>query len=105
MKTGDAIATVARPIAKAVDATFGTDWLNCLGCKRMESNLNAGMPLWDAFYDRFWGPKEEIDKPPENFILATMDFVVTKTQQIAVQADNLEQAIQKSFAGEGNVIS
>jgi hypothetical protein len=54
MKTGDAIATVAQPIAKTIDYWLGTDIQNCQGCKKMQQNLNAGMSLSDAFYDRFF---------------------------------------------------
>jgi hypothetical protein len=56
MKTGDAIAKVAEPIAQGLDWALGTDLQNCGGCKRAQANLNAGMSLGDAFYERFFGP-------------------------------------------------
>lgn len=59
MKTGDAIASVAQPVAKTIDYWLGTDIQNCPGCKRMETNLNAGMSLADAFYDRFFRKSEQ----------------------------------------------
>jgi hypothetical protein len=54
MKTGDAIAKVAQPIAKTIDYWLGTDIQNCIGCKKMQQDLNAGVSLGDAFYDRFF---------------------------------------------------
>lgn len=54
MKKGDAIAMVAQPVAKAIDAIIGTDIANCGGCNKMKTNLNSGMSLADSFYDRFW---------------------------------------------------
>jgi hypothetical protein len=54
MKPGDAIATVAQPIAHGIDRLFGTDVANCSGCNRMKNNLNAGMNLSEAIFDRFW---------------------------------------------------
>jgi hypothetical protein len=54
MKRGDAIASVAQPIAKGIDWALNTDLQNCSGCNKIKSNLNAGMSLADALYDRFW---------------------------------------------------
>lgn len=38
---GDAVAVVAQPIARAVDAVLGTDLENCGGCRRRRAALNA----------------------------------------------------------------
>ena len=59
MKTGDAIATVAQPIAQGIDWAFGTNIQNCGGCHQMQQNLNAGMSFADACYDRFFRRAEE----------------------------------------------
>jgi hypothetical protein len=60
MKKGDAIAAVAQPIAKTIDYWLGTDIQHCSGCHQMQQNLNAGMSLADAFYDRFFKkPQQE----------------------------------------------
>jgi hypothetical protein len=61
MKKGDAIASVAQPIAKRIDALLGTDLQSCGECKRMQANLNAGISLADAIYDRFWPQQKEED--------------------------------------------
>jgi hypothetical protein len=62
MKTGDAIHSVAQPIAQSIDYLFGTGLQNCGGCKTMRANLNAGMNLADAIYDRFWPQQKEKDE-------------------------------------------
>jgi hypothetical protein len=59
MKKGDVIASVAQPFAKGIDWALNTDLSNCAGCKTMITNLNAGMPLWEALYDRFWPSQQE----------------------------------------------
>jgi hypothetical protein len=88
MKTGDVIATVAQPFAWTVDSVFGTDWQNCNGCHQMRNNLNSGMNLADAFYDRFW-------PQPEN---GNMEYIVTK--QIRVEAETPEEAVAKMAEGQ-----
>jgi len=97
MKTGDAIATFAQPIARGIDAVFGTNIRNCPGCKRMQHNLNMGMNLADAFYDRFWNNNNKGNN--------TMQYVVNKTQteQIAVEANDTKEAVAKAKNGEGKV--
>jgi hypothetical protein len=60
MKKGDAIATVAQPVARTIDYWIGTNLQNCGGCHTMIANLNAGMSFGDAIYDRFFKkPKEQ----------------------------------------------
>lgn len=65
MKKGDAIALVAQPIARVADALWGTDLQNCPGCSKTKTNLNNGMSLADAFYDRFWSQKPKKTKQKE----------------------------------------
>jgi len=62
MKKGDVIAVVAKPIAKGLDRFLYTNWSNCNGCNQMQNNLNAGMSLADAFFDRFWPKTNEEQK-------------------------------------------
>jgi hypothetical protein len=57
MKKGDAIAKVAKPVAKTIDFLAGTDIQNCGGCNQMQNNLNAGMSLREAIMFRWW-PEE-----------------------------------------------
>lgn len=41
---GDMVASVAQPIAKALDHVFGTDIQNCGGCKQRQEKLNDLFP-------------------------------------------------------------
>ncbi len=84
MKLGDVIASVAQPIAGAVDSVFGTQIKGCSGCKQMQNNLNAGMSFADAIYDRFWhkNGKEE-----------HMQYIITT--QKSVEANTPEEAMSK----------
>lgn len=59
---GTRVATIAKPIAKGLDAVLGTDFQNCAGCHKMEANLNAGMSWSDAIWDRFWPSSQPKEK-------------------------------------------
>jgi hypothetical protein len=82
MKPGDAIATVAQPIARGIDYIFGTDVQNCQGCKGRQQYVNS-------LYDRFFN-KQTKGKP--------MQFIVTR--QIAVEAETPEEAVAKISEGQ-----
>lgn len=41
---GDAVASVAQPIAKAMDAVLGTSIQTCGGCAARKAMLNAMVP-------------------------------------------------------------
>ena len=41
---GDAVASVANPIARAIDATFGTKIEGCGGCAKRREALNQILP-------------------------------------------------------------
>ncbi len=58
MKLGDAIATISQPIAHAIDAVARTNIAGCNGCKQMQQNLNSGMTLTDAIYQRWFAAKQ-----------------------------------------------
>lgn len=47
---GDAVAMIAQPIARTIDAAFGTDVQNCGGCKARQQWLNelTGEPKQDV---------------------------------------------------------
>src|SRR4029077_20297223 len=106
MKKGDAIATVAQPIARTIDWFFGTNVARCAACRQMHYNLNAGMTFGQANYDRFCPSSNN------NITLLrqgyggqagdnTMQFIITK--QIAVEAETPEEAFTK--IAEGTTIS
>ncbi len=42
---GDIVASVAQPIAKTVDAVFGTKVQHCGSCKERQAELNEKFPI------------------------------------------------------------
>jgi hypothetical protein len=42
---GDAVEVFAKPIARALDAAFGTDLENCAGCAERREKLNESVPF------------------------------------------------------------
>ena len=42
---GDLVALVAKPIAKAMDATLGTSLRDCGGCAARQQRLNQAVPF------------------------------------------------------------
>lgn len=42
---GDLVASIARPIARAVDAVLGTDLENCGSCAQRQEDWNVKFPL------------------------------------------------------------
>lgn len=87
MKTGDAIHSIAQPIAIGIDAIWGSDLAGCSGCAQRRDMLNEGHYL-EAFRTLFKQPEGE-----------KMQFQI----QIVVEAESVEQALQKK--SEGTVIS
>lgn len=49
---GKRIARVAKPIARGLDAVLGTQISKCGGCKQMEQDLDAGLPIVQAIKKR-----------------------------------------------------
>ncbi len=86
MKTGDAVHLIANPIARGIDAIWGSDLAGCSGCGKMRENLNAGMPFWEAVKQRIKGEP-------------TMQFQI----QTVVEAESVQDALTK--LGSGTVIS
>lgn len=46
---GDAMAAVAQPIAKAVDAVLGTNLQNCASCGQRQESLNKAVDNINPF--------------------------------------------------------
>ncbi len=82
MRLGDAIAIIAEPIATGVDAVFGTQIKGCGGCNKMKQNLNAGMSVTNAVYERWFKAKQEGEK---------MKYQMT----VIVEADLLSEVAAK----------
>ncbi len=92
MKLGDAIATVATPIARALK-------MDCIdpatqqlrpesGCSKMRNNLNAGMSLSNAIAIRWFNNKQRGEK---------MTFIM----QIKIDAGKISEAVAKMEAVDG----
>jgi len=98
MKLGDAISTIATPIARALNLPCIDPETNQLRpesrCNKTRLALNEGRYA-DAFYDRFW-PSARNQNGKEK-----MQYIVTK--QIAIEAESPEEAVVK--AGDGQTIS
>ncbi len=91
MKTGDVIASIAQPIALGIDAVVGTGIKNCSSCQKMKNNLNAGMSVTDAIYERWFKAKQEGVK---------MKYQIT----VVIDGEKMGEAVQKAEA-IGEVIS
>jgi hypothetical protein len=55
MGLGDAVAAVAQPTAKAIDAVLGTNLQNCTGCSQRKNNWNKAVP--DLLHPFAHGPR------------------------------------------------
>ncbi len=91
MRTGDVVHTVANPLAKGIDAVLGTKVAGCAGCKKMRENLNQGMSVADAIYERWFKAKQQGEK---------MKYQMT----IVIEADTFTKASEKAES-IGEVIS
>lgn len=80
---GDTIATFAQPFAGGIDVIFGTNIKGCRGCNTMRENLNAGMSLTDAIYERWFKANQQGDN---------MKYQVT----IVIEADTATKAVEKA---------
>ncbi len=94
MRLGDAVATFAQPIARGVDAVFGTDIQHCAGCAGRQQRFNQ---ISDQLFALLSRRAQDNDTSP-------MDYTVTKqvtAQFVIVGANSPEEAIEKAQKGEG----
>ncbi len=90
MRLGDAIAVVAQPIARGIDAVAGTKVAGCSGCKKMRNNLNEGMSLQDAIYQRWFTAKQK----GENMKYQIMVVVdAEKPSEAAAKAESIGEVL------------
>ena len=99
MKLGDAVATFAQPIARGIDAAFGTDLQNCSGCGIRQARLNA---LGDGVIELF---AQRLHLKTSNQTRPMAKFIVTRTKQVLVEADTPELAEAAEIAGQGETIN
>lgn len=94
MRLGDAVATVAQPIARGIDSVFGTDIQHCSGCIGRQAALNQ---LSDELFALLSRRARDNDTSP-------MDYTVSKTvsiQFLITNANDPEEAIERAQKGEG----
>ncbi len=89
---GTKIEHIAKPIARGIDAIWGSDLAGCSGCGKMRDNLNAGMSVQDAIIERWFSKKLK----GEN-----MQFQI----QIIVEAEGVAQAVTPDAIAKGTIIS
>ncbi len=91
MKLGNAIATVATPIARALNLPCIDPETKQLrpesGCAKRKDMLNQGLYV-DAVYNLFWSTNNTKE--------TNMQFII----QIAVEAESVEEALQKKAEGK-----
>ncbi len=80
---GTKIAAIAQPIAIGIDAIAGTNIRKCSGCRDMKDNLNAGMSLQDAIYERWFKAKQEGEKMKYQFTIVVEADTYTKASEKA----------------------
>ncbi len=95
MKLGNAISTVATPIARALKMPCIDPETKQLrpesGCAKMRDNLNAGMSVQDAIYQRWLAAKQQGGK---------MKYQMT----IVVEGEKMSEVVSKGEA-LGEVLS
>ncbi len=82
---GTKIELFAKPIARGIDALAGTDLSGCGGCNQMRDNLNAGMTLTYAIYQRWFAAKQKGEK---------MKYQMT----VVVEAEKMSEVVAKGEA-------
>ncbi len=87
---GTKIEKVTKPIARGIDAIWGSDLAGCRGCNKMRDNLDAGMSITNAVIERWFTIKKQGEK---------MRFVI---QMDVGEVENIDEAILRK--GEGTTI-
>ena len=87
---GDKIAALAQPIARGIDAVARTNVAGCSGCKKMQQNLNAGMSVTDAIYERWFKAKQKGEKMKYQFVVVIDDESFAKA---SVKAESVGEVL------------
>ncbi len=91
---GDAISSVATPIARALKMPCIDPETNQLrpesGCAKMRNNLNAGMSLQDAIYERWFKAKQEGEKMKYQM---TIVVEAEKTSEAVIKGESIGEVI------------
>lgn len=91
---GDKIASVATPIARALKLPCIDPVTNELrpesGCAKMRQNLNNGMTITDAVYERWFKAKQEGKKMKYQIVIIVE---ADKTSEATLKAEALGEVI------------
>ncbi len=91
---GNKIASVATPIARALKFDCIDPETNQLrpesGCAKMRANLNAGMSLQDAIYQRWFAAKQQGEKMKYQ-IIVVVD--AEKTSEATLKGESIGEVI------------
>ncbi len=94
MTLGNQIALVATPIARALKLPCIDRRTNQLrpesGCAKMRDNLNAGMSVQDAIYQRWFAAKQQGEKMKYQI---TVVVDAEKTSEAAAKAESIGEVI------------
>ena len=93
MKKGDLVYSLANPVARGIDAVAGTNVAGCKGCKKMRENLNSGMSLSDAIYERWFKAKQKGEKMKYQIVVV---IEADKTSEAVSKAETLGEVIAAS---------
>ncbi len=78
---GTKIERIAKPIARGIDAIWGSDLATCGGCGNMRDNLNAGMSVQDAIIERWFKAKEKGEKMKYKATVVVVADTATKAAE------------------------
>ncbi len=87
---GTIIERAAQPVAHTIDTVLGTTISGCSGCQEMRDNLNAGMRVRDAIYERWFKAKQRGAKVKYQ-IMVIVD--ADKTSAAVVKAEAIGEVI------------
>lgn len=95
---GDAVAKVAQPIARGIDAIAGTNLQNCPTCPGRQQRLNRlSDEILDWFAARLGGRRASTSSE------GRMQFTITRT--ILIEADDADKALADAIAGKGQTLT
>ncbi len=87
---GTKIERIAKPIARGIDAIARTNLNGCGGCDKMRDNLNDGMTLTDAIYQRWFAAKQQGEKMKYQM---TVVVEAEKLSEVAAKGESIGEVI------------
>ncbi len=94
MRLGHAISTVATPIARVLKMPCIDPETNQLrpesGCAKMRDNLNAGMSMQDAIYQRWFAAKQKGEKMKYQIVVIVE---AEKASEAIIKAESIGEVL------------